>query len=953
MPMSTGMMAGIAAVVLLVVIVVVVIASGGGSENDVVEVPSGTPQPSLALKSDVKDLDVSDKPDCSEYKCPDKLEKIKEAKGNNDKECCQKKLCSEGNFTCTSPKVLQDSLRGDTEDECCLLPYCKIELCDVPRQKLKGDSVRGTTKSDCCLNLPTCQNFRCPVGEEKKSNPENIYGNTKQDCCNVKTCSQNGWANKCSVNNSGLTYIESIHGSVQGNTKELCCSKGTCRDNKFTGTDGITKCSDPRFGGTPGFSPLMMETGGINVVGNTKEECCAMQKCFQNGWTTNGETIGSGATPDSNKKCSSKGKKIKNGGQDYGDDETKCCEDLKCSDWTGSCPPGTSKKTGDTSGSDANTCCVGEKCEKTYSDDKNCSDGKKFVGSALSGTPPNKNNCCIDKKCNDSESGLTTNEKCNSSEGAPIKNSPSPGFYIVKPGSSNKELSFDNCCETRKCKDVYTDDSKCGSNKKVKQSNKDKLIGKDKTSQTAVTDFCCEPKKCSDVVKSDSDCGDNSYKKSTSKANNPATTNLKSSCCELKTCVENGWTNDKCRDSNYTRPIYRGKLKSGNPKGLAPYSGDNASLASDAQCCQQDTKNNFARVCVHNEVDQNNNVMRKSIGASSIWGGVSGQTLFTKENTTATQCRELCRNNSSCNSFFIENTKRCRGLTGHADSNANIILPGKTRASSGKHTSIAGGKKLPWKWITPVEGGKDSWTQYHNAESFPVDMRYGGFRGSIERKGGKGGDGGDKTNVQDSYDSRDDWAMRKEIKLAGVDEEFCPYHFVQGYWHVDSRYPSDFGSSAPPKPTSSEFLGNSINKFKWWDACLDGAYGIHNKHGHDLSQGNLRSSCWADRNCRSMFEHVTGNLPDGTTMHRFVKDTNLQNFYMSRKEGRRTCFQWHVGDDAAKINHNPKPGAFQIKSKWIDHKASNAKKRVHGELPPKRGIWNTNLPSHMTLPEGN
>ena len=53
--------------------------------------------------------------------------------------------------------------------------------------------------------------------------------------------------------------------------KNYVVLKGHRRDNKFTGTDGITKCSDPRFGGTPGFSPLMMETGGINVVGNTKK----------------------------------------------------------------------------------------------------------------------------------------------------------------------------------------------------------------------------------------------------------------------------------------------------------------------------------------------------------------------------------------------------------------------------------------------------------------------------------------------------------------------------------------------------------------------------------------------------------------------------------------------------------------------------------------------------------
>ena len=157
-----------------------------------------------------------------------------------------------------------------------------------------------------------------------------------------------------------------------------------------------------------------------------------------------------------------------------------------------------------------------------------------------------------------------------------------------------------------------------------------------------------------------------------------------------------------------------------------PYSGNNASLASDAQCCQQDTKKKFCDICVYNEVDQNNNLMKKSIGASSLWGEVFGQTLFDKQNTTATQCRELCRNNSSCNSFYIDHGKRCRGSTGHAASNANVILPGQSRASRGKANT--GGNKLPWKWIGSCRRRQRAWTQYYNAESFPPDMRYGGWR---------------------------------------------------------------------------------------------------------------------------------------------------------------------------------------------------------------------------------
>ena len=94
-----------------------------------------------------------------------------------------------------------------------------------------------------------------------------------------------------------------------------------------------------------------------------------------------------------------------------------------------------------------------------------------------------------------------------------------------------------------------------------------------------------------------------------------------------------------------------------------------------------------------------------------------------------------------------------------------------------------------------------------------------------------------------------------------------------------------------------------------------------------------------------MWEH--GARIDGTHMRRFIKDTNLQNFFMTRREGRRTCFNWHVGDDATKVTHDKRPGALQIKSKWIDHKASNAKKRVH-DVPPKKEFEYTITKSYET-----
>ena len=53
--------------------------------------------PSFTFKN-LKDLDALDKPDCSEYKCPDKLEKLKKQKENDAHVVVEKNVFWMGKF---------------------------------------------------------------------------------------------------------------------------------------------------------------------------------------------------------------------------------------------------------------------------------------------------------------------------------------------------------------------------------------------------------------------------------------------------------------------------------------------------------------------------------------------------------------------------------------------------------------------------------------------------------------------------------------------------------------------------------------------------------------------------------------------------------------------------------------------------------------------------------------
>ena len=83
--------------------------------------------------------------------------------------------------------------------------------------------------------------------------------------------------------------------------------------------------------------------------------------------------------------------------------------------------------------------------------------------------------------------------------------------------------------------------------------------------------------------------------------------------------------------------------------------------------------------------------------------------------------------------------KRFRGLTGHAASNANVILPGQSRASRGK--ARAGGINYHGMDYS-CRRRQRLWTQYHNVyDLFHQRFTYGGWRAHIGKcAGGKGGD---------------------------------------------------------------------------------------------------------------------------------------------------------------------------------------------------------------------
>ena len=1000
MPISTPMMIGAAFLVLVVIIIIAVVATSGNNVEGEVVIDDTIPD-------EITPVIEENKPDCSEFVCEDNYDN-KLGNGDTSDECCEKKLCTELSTppSCVSPKVIDQFSRGNTADECCKVPYCDSNLCGNGRT-LKGDNIRGVTEDECCRDLPTCDSFRCPLGEEKKANPESIYGETSEVCCNQKTCQENLWDTKClGPLAPGMTW-QDTSALIPGNTKEECCTQGSCYDNGWTGDSGTTKCESAFLGGSVGNSPIMddmVEGGDLGIIyGNTVSECCIMKKCSEQD------------DPWDSEKCeasSSQEKKLKNNGDETGNTEDICCESKKCSDWTTSgagCPPGKKDLPGETIGNDEDKCCSLQTCSEKYGASNPCDETGNYSPNALVGDDPHADAgqnqfCCTTKKCNDASEGLNTVVKCN---GAPAITGDAlingVSLYGVGSDISETNLSWTNCCEpTAKCKDAYPDDTKCPSGQQTDPDNQETIIDGNQSgtmTEDSANTLCCKSKICKDM---EFTCPDQ-WEKDGEKENNeyinpgdgadPEKTNV---CCSLKKCADNGWTDAKCKDREFTAAKNRGKLKSDDPRGYGPehvktadgqkyndtgvVGNTPAHKRSDEHCCEQDLKNNFARTCIHNEINKDNGIHRKSTGAIALWHRVAGDGILDRTNLDADKCKVLCDANTRCNSFWLDVNGRCITLPGFNSPESTVRSSGSPDPNDPTNPAA---KKIDWEYFAPIEGGGHTYSQYYNGGAFPEDKRYSGGKHDGQKDFGKregcvgeldgaensGTDsnckkssGGSPTLPKDSPDAND-WDKRKEILLAGVDEEFCPFHWIHSYGHTSNRYAKDNGRNgagnsggwALARPNAAvsnaatnlgdpggggDFARTEKKEYNWTGSCPEG-----------YRLGDHYDGCWDDPNCRKFMTHVGGSHTDAATQTRFLQPANDQQTFMTRPEHRRACVNHHVGSDTTTVN-DTRTGHTLIKSIHIDHQETNdSKKYIHGVLPPKAAVAaNNSNPSWGPVP---
>ena len=176
---------------------------------------------------------------CKAYDCPSYLKPVDLSCSGNGcslNYCCRQS-CTE-NF-CGSQK-LDDSI-----------PYCGYD-------RPFGSNNYYCNRNECCEEQQFCEDFFCPSHMKKKPYNRSCYKDCDPgECCDFKTCSNEGYLDKC--NDLGKNFYAGKSCGSGGCTEGICCgSSKTCDQNGFDG--------DMCAGGMEAYQ------GGN--IGNTGEECC-------------------------------------------------------------------------------------------------------------------------------------------------------------------------------------------------------------------------------------------------------------------------------------------------------------------------------------------------------------------------------------------------------------------------------------------------------------------------------------------------------------------------------------------------------------------------------------------------------------------------------------------------------------------------------------------------------
>ena len=778
------------------------------------------------------------------------------ARGDTLDECCQDALCSE-DICMRDYKLKPDARLGRTNDDCCIeKPLCPADICNASTHDPKPGNTKGTTLDECCISK-SCQvngwgdvvvdgdggesGGGCAnIGLSPKENLSRILGYTSDICCQQPLCKDVG----------SITCPEGkkINDTIRGSDADSCCVPKSCKENgwdqdRFTPEGegaveiGISKCK---------FFSNQTKTRKedlTNVIGNSVDECCEEKLCSNNYFYDEScpendiqvtsscfklENIKTGkplSIGNMKKNCANLGKKLApdgtlmpvSGGEEAAN--STCCISLTCGELKEKVnktkeqedaldcgadtifnPEGISESVIESSDSNEKPCCSASTCAESYQGNDKCSDPATY------GLSESTDEYAYSKY----GGGDAVNVKVENMK------------YDITKGTSS---SGPGCCVPKTCADLGFNDEKCRS-----KSGGEKLSDPNKASNFVEGDgvtSCCREKPCSQQTEEELNqmCGWNMTKKSVLPTEGEGSAET---CCEFKTCVDIGWDDAKCKDRNYTRASVRGKAKKGadgksislddtsktgrETKWKAEYgktdTGEGGEFKGDEYCCEQDLKNNFARMCVGNEW-RNGVIYSLSPGANITDDNghpispVPGQNDDSYYGKTNEQCMETCKDDDRCASFTLgANTNHPAQDVPHSQENPSCKLYQKLGSSVNVNNLVTS------EW-----GLKKTSIQYFSGETFPEQYRYSG--GEIEAGGNKfltceNEEGQpvlcnkkwDNNNITyKTYSNRPqrhrattiawgdgaedapfkDHTKRKEIYLAGVDREFCPVDFVKYY----------------------------------------------------------------------------------------------------------------------------------------------------------------------------
>ena len=435
-------------------------------------------------------------------------------------------------------EIIPDA-NGESESECCQKKtcesngvQCKTTACSSPEGCWDQlTDVRGDSEEECCVKA-LCSDDICEPGFKLKEG--NLSGRSNSDCCEPKPlCSSEVECPEDHIPKAG---------EPRGDSKEDCCLMKKCGENGWD----ETKCLE---------SDKAM--GDSNERGNTADLCCVTRSCHDNGYDADSTKCPDGLTGVDDDNI-------------IGDNEEDCCVAGKCQDngWDAAkCSLMSSlskphQKINEPRGDSVGECCQEKLCSDYYFDGDSCSEREGGPDDAGTWTGAAQVCFTVDNQYPGQEREdvmsrkLKTNCSFTSQGSGPTKLV--SGAVRIPGSGSTQETQKSTCCIPKTCGELNSDNSiQCDDGKTFVPG---KTVDTD-TESSSLAEQCCSTSKCPDDYKSDQDCEsafDESgefYELNNGVDNWAELDSTKENCCKPKKCIDI-FSDAKCAADNVARPKF-------------------------------------------------------------------------------------------------------------------------------------------------------------------------------------------------------------------------------------------------------------------------------------------------------------------------------------------------------------------------------------------------------------